>query len=333
MHMADALVSPAVAGTMWVAGGLALGYGLHKVKKSMPEQQLPLMGVLGAFVFAAQMLNFTIPGTGSSGHITGALLLSALLGPAAGFVTLALVLLIQALFFADGGLLAYGCNLINMGFYTCFIMYPLIFKPLVRRGTQYLLPASLLTCVAGLQLGAFSVVLETLASGITALPFTTFLLLMQPIHLAIGAVEGAVTAAVLHFVWQARPELFQERYGAATKNSLSLGGLVKVFAVAAVVCGGIFSLFASANPDGLEWSIAKITGATELSGGGFWQQLAAGIQGATSLLADYSVPGFTESAWGTSVAGIAGGLVTCAVCLLVGKILTRRKAKKAVRDL
>jgi cobalt/nickel transport system permease protein len=333
MHMADALVSPAVAGTMWVAGGMALGYGLHKVKKSMPEQQLPLMGVLGAFIFAAQMLNFTIPGTGSSGHITGALLLSALLGPAAGFITLALVLLIQALFFADGGLLAYGCNLINMGFYTCFLMYPLIFKPLVRYGgRKYLCPAALLTCVLGLQLGAFSVVLETLASGITALPFTTFLLLMQPIHLAIGAVEGAVTAAVLLFVWQARPEFFQERYGAATKNSLPLGSLVKVFAVAAVVCGGLFSLFASNNPDGLEWSIAKITGATELAGGGFWQQLAAGIQGATSLLAAYSVPGMTDSAWGTSVAGIVGGLVTCAVCLLAGKIITGRKAKKEVRD-
>ena len=333
MHMADALVSPAVAGTMWVAGGLALGYGLHKVKKSMPEQQLPLMGVLGAFIFAAQMLNFTIPGTGSSGHITGALLLSALLGPAAGFITLALVLLIQALFFADGGLLAYGCNLINMGFYTCFLMYPLIFKPLVRYGgRKYLCPAALLTCVLGLQLGAFSVVLETLASGITALPFTTFLLLMQPIHLAIGAVEGAVTAAVLLFVWQARPELWEARYGTASAAA-SHQGLVGAFALAAVILGGIFSLFASSNPDGLEWSIAKITGATELSGGGFWQELAAGMQGATALLADYSVPGFPDSAWGTSVSGIVGGLVTCAVCLLVGKILTRRKAKKAVRDL
>ena len=332
MHMADALVSPAVAGTMWAAGSLVLGYGLHKIKKSLPEQQLPLMGVLGAFVFAAQMLNFTIPGTGSSGHITGALLLSALLGPAAGFVTLALVLLIQALFFADGGLLAYGCNLINMGFYTCFIMYPLIFKPLVRRGTQYLLPAALLTCVAGLQLGAFSVVLETLASGITALPFTTFLLLMQPIHLAIGAVEGAVTAAVLLFVWQARPELWEARYGTASAAA-SHQGLVGAFALAAVILGGIFSLFASSNPDGLEWSIAKITGATELEASGFWQVLAAQLQTATSLMADYSTPGLADSSWGTSVAGLTGGIITCIVCILIGKFVTRRKDHKAVHDL
>jgi cobalt/nickel transport system permease protein len=125
MHMADALISPAVGGTMWVLGGLAVSYSLHYVKKDLDEKKIPLMGVLGAFVFAAQMLNFTIPGTGSSGHICGGLLLASLLGPAAGFTALAVVILIQALLFADGGLLAYGCNIINMGFYTCFLGYPL----------------------------------------------------------------------------------------------------------------------------------------------------------------------------------------------------------------
>lgn len=330
MHMADALVSPVVAGTMWVAGALVLAYSLHKAKKVLPEKQIPLMGVLGAFVFAAQMLNFTIPGTGSSGHICGSLLLSALLGPVAGFITLSLVIFIQALFFADGGLLAYGCNIINMGFYTCFIMYPLIFKPLVHKyGEKYLFPAAILTCVLGLQLGAFSVVLETLASGITVLPFKTFLLLMQPIHIAIGAVEGAVTAAVLHFVWQARPELSPDRDIKAGSSSL----LVRGFALAAVACAGFFSLLASENPDGLEWSIAKITGTTELEASGFWQVLAAQIQTATSLMADYSTPGLADSSWGTSVAGLTGGIITCIVCILIGKFVTRRKDHKAVHDL
>lgn len=330
MHMADALVSPVVAGTMWVAGALVLTYSLHKAKKVLPEKQIPLMGVLGAFVFAAQMLNFTIPGTGSSGHICGGLLLSALLGPVAGFITLSLVIFIQALFFADGGLLAYGCNIINMGFYTCFIMYPLIFKPLVHKdGEKYLFPAAILTCVLGLQLGAFSVVLETLASGITVLPFKTFLLLMQPIHIAIGAVEGAVTAAVLHFVWQARPELSPDQDIKAGSSSL----LVRGFALAAVACAGFFSLLASENPDGLEWSIAKITGTTELEASGFWQVLAAQIQNAASLMADYSVPGFTDSSWGTSIAGLTGGIITCIVCILIGKFVARRKKHKAVHDL
>ena len=103
MHMADALISPAVGGTMWaVSGGLA-AYSAKKVREEADDRKVPLMGVLGAFIFAAQMLNFAIPATGSSGHIGGGLLLSILLGPYAAYLVLASVLTVQALFFADGG--------------------------------------------------------------------------------------------------------------------------------------------------------------------------------------------------------------------------------------
>ena len=114
MHMADALVSTAVAGTMYACSAVAAGYSLKKVRAADLNHKVPLMGVMGAFVFAAQMINFSIPGTGSSGHLTGGMMLSALLGPEAGFLTMTAVLVIQCLLFADGGLMALGCNMWNI---------------------------------------------------------------------------------------------------------------------------------------------------------------------------------------------------------------------------
>ncbi len=115
MHMGDFMLSPAVGGTMMTAAVGTAAVSIKKVR-DMDEKKIPLMGVMSAFVFAAQMINFTIPGTGSSGHLAGSIMLAILLGPYAGFLSMAAILLIQALFFADGGLLAYGCNVINMGF-------------------------------------------------------------------------------------------------------------------------------------------------------------------------------------------------------------------------
>ena len=116
MHMADALVAPAVAATMYVCSGGAAGFSVKKVRLESDPKKIPVMGVMGAFVFAAQMINFTIPGTGSSGHLCGGMMLTALLGPYAAFLTMIGVLLIQCLLFADGGLLALGCNIWNMAF-------------------------------------------------------------------------------------------------------------------------------------------------------------------------------------------------------------------------
>ena len=115
MHMSDALLSAPVAIAADVAAAGLLVAAALRLKKESRENMVPLMGVMGAFVFAAQMVNFAIPGTGSSGHIVGGVLLAALLGPWAGFLTLASVLIIQCLVFADGGLMALGCNIINMG--------------------------------------------------------------------------------------------------------------------------------------------------------------------------------------------------------------------------
>lgn len=130
MHMSDALLSPAVAGVMCAASGAAVAASVMKLRRSEEPVKVAEAGVMGAFVFAAQMINFAIPGTGSSGHLCGGMLLAAVLGPSLGFLTLAVVLLVQCLLFADGGILALGANMWNMAFYGCMlgggVIWPLI---------------------------------------------------------------------------------------------------------------------------------------------------------------------------------------------------------------
>lgn len=316
MHMADALVAPAVAGTMYACSTAAAGVSVHKVRLENDAKKIPVMGIMGAFVFAAQMINFTIPGTGSSGHLCGGMMLSALLGPYAGFLTMIAVLLIQCLFFADGGLLALGCNVWNMAFYGCFIGALLIWKPMMKGGMnkKKITLASIIGCVLTLQLGALSVTIETLISGITELPFGVFLGTMLPIHLAIGFVEGLITAVVLCFVYEARPELI---FGAETvqkEDRFSMKTTLTILGVAALVIGGFVSLFASAFPDGLEWSMERIAGTTELEATGNVYDKFAAVQESTSFLPDYAFTN-SDSPLGTTVSGIVGGLIVLAVCI------------------
>ena len=338
MHMADALISPAVGGAMWLTTAGLAAYAAKKVQNDLDDRKIPLMGVLGAFVFAAQMINFTIPGTGSSGHLGGGLLLAILLGPQAAFLTLASILTIQALFFADGGILALGCNIFNMGFLACFIGYPLIYKPLTGKNPSQgrLFIGSVLAAIIGLQLGAFGVVLETLFSGVSELPFNTFVLLMQPIHLAIGLVEGLVTAAIVMFIRKESPEILQKTAMGQPFGAISIKGVLVTLIIAALLTGGALSWFASANPDGLEWSIAGVTGEAELKAPEGIHGFFAELQEKTAFLPDYNFkqpeqPAAAETkaveetaAWpavdsGTSFAGILGSLLTLAIAYAVGK--------------
>lgn len=316
MHMADALVSPAVGTTMYVASAAATAYSIHKVRLQNEPKKIPLMGVMGAFVFATQMINFTIPGTGSSGHLCGGMLLTALLGPCASFLTMIAVLLIQCLLFADGGLLALGCNIWNMAFYGCFLGYFLLWRPLMKQkmSRSRIIAASVAGCILTLQLGAFSVSLETLLSGISSLPFGVFAATMQPIHLAIGLVEGLITAAVLVFVYESRPEFLMGFHQEEKKNRLSVRKTIAILAVLALVIGGGLSLAASSNPDGLEWSIERITGSTDLETEGQAYDTAASIQNTTALLPDYAFQN-SESPVGTSFSGVVGAAAVVVVCV------------------
>jgi cobalt/nickel transport system permease protein len=337
MHMADALLSPAVGATFWAGTLGTIGFCARKLKENMDEKMIPLMGVLGAFIFAAQMINFTIPGTGSSGHLGGGMILAILLGPYAGFIVMASVLTIQAFFFADGGLLALGCNIWNLGIYPCFIAYPLIYRALVRDDStpKRITLAALISGIAALQLGAFSVVIETMLSGRSELPFRTFVLMMQPIHLGIGIVEGFVTAGVINFVRASRPEILES---AASRRPLSGGtspGRVFIgLLIAAVLTGGALSWFASSRPDGLEWSIEKVFGKPELpeKETGIATALKS-VQKKTAFLPDYDFKKTEKGegaeagrSWpavqpGASVSGIVGSVMVLAVVLLVGIVI------------
>ena len=330
MHMADALLSPTVGGALWAGTLAAIIYSAKQLREKMDEKMVPLMGVLGAFIFAGQMINFTIPMTGSSGHIGGGMLLAVILGPYAAFLVIASVLIIQALFFADGGLLALGANIWNLGIYPCFIGYPLVYRTIVRGSTspKVITFASVLSVVAGLQLGALSVVLETKLSGITELPFNTFLVLMQPIHLAIGIIEGVITAGIVIYVRTLRPDIVDDIEGVKTLSSgSSLKKVLIIMAVLAVITGGALSWLASTHPDGLEWSIEKIYGKPEVpqKQNPISENLSK-LQEKTAVLPDYSLPSKGEEenpSWpavnpGRSVSGILGGIMVLGVVLLFG---------------
>lgn len=357
MHMADALLSPAVGGAMWAAAAGTIAYCSKRVREELDDRKVPLMGVLGAFIFAAQMINFTIPATGSSGHLGGGLILAILLGPHAAFLTIASVLVVQALFFADGGLLALGCNIFNLGIFPAFIAYPFIYKKIVRNQATpgRITAGSLVAAVIGLQLGALCVVLETVASGVSALPLQTFVVLMQPIHLGIGIVEGLVTAVVVTSVAKTRPEILQAANGSL---NWSLRGVTLGFLILTLVIGGLLSQFASESPDGLEWSIQKVTGKETVVGTrtAIHGALAA-LQENLAFLPDYTYKSAgkvlkvdalpaeaatlgqsvgaaarmetTEdrSKGGNGLAGVVGGLITLLLAGVVGLVLRKKPAR------
>lgn len=350
MHMADALLSPEVATTMVVVSGAVAGYSIKKLReeeiklKEPLNKKLPTMAVMSALVFAGQMINYTIPATGSSGHLCGGFLLSSILGPYAGFLSMIVILTIQCLFFADGGLMALGANCFNMAFFGCFLGYFLIYKPIVKKSDKTnikrnLVIASILGCVLTLQLGALSVVIETSLSGISELPFGPFVSLMLPIHLAIGLVEGLITSTVLVFIYDARPELLRE-VNSTNENEpkFSFSKTISILAIVVVLVGGGLSLYASSNPDGLEWTLFgnaekgyQENMALDEEEYGISSNMADGagsIQEKTAFLPDYSFASNPDSALGTSVSGIVGSLMVgmCAIITCaVGGFFAKRK--------
>lgn len=335
MHMSDALLSPVVGGAFWAVSAGVIGLSAKKISADSDSSKTVLMGVMGAFVFAAQMINFTIPGTGSSGHIGGGLLLAVLLGPWRAFIALASVLVIQALFFADGGLLALGCNIFNIAFIPAFIAWPFIYRPIAGDGSapMRLATASIAAAMMGLLAGAFSVVLQTSLSGISDLPFRTFTLFMLPIHAVIGIVEGVLTWGVLSFIASTEPGLL--RAASETRAPKTRFVTASLF-VAALAIGGVLSWFASSNPDGLEWSIGKVTGKEELrSPAEASHEFLAGMQDKLAILPDYDfrqsgdetgndVGEHSSVNTGTSLSGIAGSLLVLLLAGATGLMLRKR---------
>ncbi len=221
-----------------------------------------------------------------------------------------------------------------MGVYPCFIAYPLIYKTIVKgnKNPGRIVIASILSVIVALELGAFSVVMQTLLSGRTELPFAAFASLMLPIHLAIAVGEGIITGGFINYVRTARPEVFDMAEGSGRlTHSFSMKKALVSIAILAIVTGGIMSWFASTHPDGLEWSIEKIYGTAELpaSENGITTKLKD-IQEKTAILPDYDFagrgnekPAGAEESWpvvntGTTVSGVLGCVMVTGLIIIFG---------------
>lgn len=187
--------------------------------------------------------------------------------------------------------------------------------------------ASVVGSIVTLQFGSFSVALETLLSGVSELTFSSFVAVMQPIHVAIGLVEGLITASVLCFIYEARPELLWGSNRTEEKRKqYSMKKILVVLGIVSVLVGGALSLVASSSPDGLEWSIGKVTGKEELTSECKVHNEVKKIQDKTSYMKDYSFKE-GETPVGTSFSGIFGGFLVLSVLLIIGSIVKYRRRK------
>jgi cobalt/nickel transport system permease protein len=210
MHVPDGFLSPEVAAATGVVAGGVLAFGVQRADEELDERRVPLLGVTAAFVFAVQMLNFPVAG-GTSGHFLGAALAAILLGPWLACVVLAVVLIVQALVFADGGVTALGANILNMG------VFGALGIGLAMTAARRLLPTTRgsLLAVAGVgawlavMLGAAACGLELALSG--TIPLGTVLPAMLGVHALIGIGEAVVTVAAVSAVLSARPDLIDAR--------------------------------------------------------------------------------------------------------------------------
>jgi len=263
MHMANELLSVPVAGATLAIVAVLVAIAAHWARRATSDDRLPLMGVMGAFVFAAQMINFTLPGMpGTSGHLGGGVLLAILLGPAAGIVTMATILIVQCLLFQDGGLLALGCNILNMGVVPClfgWVLYRAVLGPAARAAAwrQYL--AAWIACVGGVTAGAAMVPIEAAASGVLQVPLSQFLGVMIGVHLVISLFEGAITFTAIAYLRRVRPELMglEPTGGTAGRYRPGYAAVTASLLITALLLAGVASWFASTWPDGLEWSYLK----------------------------------------------------------------------------
>ncbi len=332
MHMANELLSvPVATGTLAIAAG-GLGLICRKLRQVVTSDKLPLMGILGAFIFAAQMVNFQLPAMpGTSGHMVGAVLLAIILGPHLAAVVISSVVIVQCLIFQDGGLLALGCNVINMGLvpsYVGFFLYRIITAGRSSSIRTYI--GAMVACVAGLEIGAILVPIEAALSGVLLVPFSTFLITMVGVHFLVGLVEGLITVAVLAYLQQVRPDLVLEALPG--KVRLSRKAVLATLLVFTVITAAGLSLLASGMPDGLEWSYTDRPDQPEfkplVSNESSTITAVDDLQSKYAPLPDYSVRGALAPGW-TSFAGVIGSAVTMAVIWAVAFLL--RKRQTAVR--
>jgi len=294
---------------------------------------------LGAFVFAAQMVNFRLPAMpGTSGHMVGAVLLAIILGPHLGAIVISSVVIVQCLIFQDGGLLALGCNVINMALVPSYLGY-FIYRTVTagQFSSLRVYIGAMSACMLAIEAGAILVPVQAALSGILAVPFSTFLITMIGVHFLIGFVEGLITVAVLAYLQQVRPDVVLDSLPG--KVRLSRKAVLITLVVVTIVIGAGFSLVASGFPDGLEWSYAERPDQPDFEAAVSNEDsritAVDDFQSKYSLMPDYSVRASrlgevaeqeaeAGAGW-TSFAGVAGSAVTMVVIWLTAWILRKRQ--------
>ncbi|NUM48264.1 MAG: PDGLE domain-containing protein [Anaerolineales bacterium] len=305
LHIPDGFLSVTISVIFWLITIVMLGLAVRRTQGEFSERQIPLMGVMAAFIFAAQMINFPVAG-GTSGHMLGGALAAIALGPWAGMLVMASVIGVQALLFQDGGLLVLGANIFNMGLITAVIGYGLYQATAGRGQTTRLIVAGVaawLSVMAGALFTSLQLWLsETSALGVV---FPA----MMGVHALIGLGEALITVAALAFILRTRPDVLAptEKTGAAR------GWVVAGLAVALFVV--LLSPFASADPDGLE-RVAMDVGFIETAQDASYE-----------ILPDYTIPFLGESGLSTIVAGVVGMLVVAILAWGI-VLLTRRMANQ-----
>lgn len=311
LHIPDGFLSPPVYLLAWAITVVFLAYALARTNRTLADRQVPVMGVIAAFIFAAQMLNFPIAG-GTSGHFVGGALAAIVLGPWAASLVMTAVVGLQALLFQDGGLWALGANVLNMGIVSILVGYATYraLRGLVPGGQRV---AAFVAAWLSVVIAAVLTTLELVASGTTTMALA--MPLMAGLHVLIGIGEGVITVAALSYLLATRPDLVATEYGpqaAVGKRGADLRwGLLGLAITLGIV---LLSPLASAAPDGLERAAENL---------GF---IDRALNAPYQLIPDYAFPGISSPALATILAGAVGALIVFGLALGLALLLRRREA-------
>lgn len=307
MHIPDGFLSVVVSVSLWIVTLLVVRYALKRVGDDLGERQVPMMGVLAAAIFAGQMLNFTVAG-GTSGHLMGAAIATILLGPWAAILVLTSVVSIQALIFQDGGLLALGANIFNMGIVGVAVSYMVYqtFRKLTKGQTWSLFVSGYSAAWLSIEIAALAVGLQLALSGTS--PANIAIPAMGGVHALIGIGEGLITASALGFLATTRRDLLE-----AGDEKPAGSTLVWIVGLLIALALAIASPLASARPDGLEW-VAGRKGFLDNAQGPLYK-----------IFPKYVFPGVSNEALATILAGIIGTIIVFGVVLGVAYIRRTRR--------
>lgn len=303
LHIPDGFLSIVVSIICWAITVITLGFSISKTNRSLGEKQIPLMGVMAAFIFAAQMINFPVAG-GTSGHMLGGALAAIVLGPWAGMLVMTAVIAVQALLFQDGGLLVMGANILNMGLVTAAIGYGL-YRSVIGQSKTFKLTVVGFAAWLSVMAGALLTSLQLWLSGTSQL--TVVIPAMLGVHALIGIGEALITVFAVAFIMQTRPDLIGEgsESAKASRNWVYVGVIVSLLVV-------LLSPLASADPDGLERVAIDM---------GF---INSGQSAPYEIIPDYTLPFLGETALSTIVAGVIGAVVVGIVIVLIGRGMKAR---------